>query len=79
MVKNPPANSGDTDTLSILDPGRCLGVEGNPLQYFLSGNPHGQSLQACRSLWGHRVRHDLATEQQDYRLKYSKNYKGIER
>ena len=60
MVKNPPANSGDTDTLSIPDPERSLGVEGNPLQYFLSGNPYGQSRQAC--LWGHRVRHDLATE-----------------
>ena len=81
MVKNPPANEGDTDTFSIPDPGRSFGVENsNPIQYFLSGNPHGERHQACHSQWDHRVRHDLATEQkQDYRLRYNKNYRGLER
>ena len=38
MVKNPPANEGDTG--SIPGSGRSLGVEiGYPLQYSCLGNP----------------------------------------
>ena len=73
------ADTGDVD--SILQVGRSPGgAHGNPIQYFLSGNPHGERHQACHSPWDHRVRHDLATEQkQDYRLRYNKNYRGLER
>ena len=44
VVKNPPANSGDTrDVGSIPGLGRSPGVgNGNPLQYFLPGKFHGQ-------------------------------------
>ena len=41
MVKNPPANAGDTkDIVSIPGSGRSLGGgNGNPLQYSCLGNP----------------------------------------
>ena len=41
MLKNPPANAGDTrDTDSIPGSGRSPGVgNGNPLQYSCLGNP----------------------------------------
>ena len=44
MVKNPPANAGDTrdarDTLSIPGSGRSPGIgNGNPLQYSCLENP----------------------------------------
>ena len=49
MVKNPPANAGDSrDTVSIHGSGRSPGVgNGNPLRYIL-GKFHGQ-----RSLAGY--------------------------
>ena len=38
VVKNPPANAGDTG--SVLELGRSTGERnGNPLQYFYMGNP----------------------------------------
>ena len=41
VVKNPPANAGDTgDASSIPEPGRSPGEgNGNPLQYSCPGNP----------------------------------------
>ena len=41
MVKNLPANSGDTEIcVQSLSSGRCPGEgNGNPFQYFLFGNP----------------------------------------
>ena len=41
VVKNSPANAGDTgDFHSISESGRCPGVgNGNPLQYSCLGNP----------------------------------------
>ena len=39
MVKNPPANAGDSG--SILGPGRSPG-EGNGTPVFLPGKSHGQ-------------------------------------
>ena len=50
MVKNPPANAGDMrDAGSIPGSGRSLGGgNGNPLQYSLPGESHGQ-----RSLVGY--------------------------
>ena len=63
VVKNPPANAGDTGL--ILGLGRSPG-EGNgyPL-VFLPGKFHGERSLVGYSPWGHkRDGHDLATEQQ---------------
>ena len=53
VVKNPPANGGDTrDTGSIPESGRSLGGgHGNPLQYFCLENPMDRSLEGY-SPWG---------------------------
>ena len=64
VVKNPPANAGDSN--SILGSGRSPGDgKGNPLQYSCLGNPmdRGRSLVGY-SPRGCRVRHDLVTQQQ---------------
>ena len=62
MVKNPPANAGDSG--SILGPGRSPG-EGNGTPVFLPGKSHGQMSLVGYSPWGHkRVRHNLVTEKQ---------------
>ena len=56
MVKNVPANAGDTSNVgSIPESGRCPGAgNGNPLQCSCLENPHGQrSLVGC-SPWGHK-------------------------
>ena len=54
LVKNPPANAGDTrDVGSIPGSGRSLGGgHGNPLQYSCLENPHGQRSQAGYSPCG---------------------------
>ena len=39
-----------------------------PTPVFLPGKSHGQGSLAGYSLWGRRVRHDLATEQQQHAL-----------
>ena len=52
MVKNPPANAGDTGL--ILGSGRSPGVgNGNPLQYSSLGNSMHRSLLGYSS-WGHK-------------------------
>ena len=59
MVKNPPANAGDTrDEGSIPGLGRSLGGgNGNPLQYSCLENPMDKG--ACGLQVGfQRVRHD---------------------
>ena len=63
VVKNPPANTGDTG--SIPGSGRSPGEgNGNPLQYSCLGNPNGQRSLVDYSLWGSKgVRHDLAMKQ----------------
>ena len=64
MVKNPPANARDVGLTPGLgrSPG---GGNGNPLQYFLPGESHGQRSPAGYSPWGcKRVGQDLTTEQQ---------------
>ena len=63
VVKNPPANAGDSG--SIPGSGRSLGGgHDNPLQFFLPGESHGQRSLAGYSPWGHKIiRHDLATKQ----------------
>ena len=63
-VMNMLANAGDVDSI----PGLRRSPEernGNPLQYSSLGNPVWQWGLAGYSLWGcKRVRHDLATKQQ---------------
>ena len=56
MVKNLPANAGDSrDAGSILWLARSPGVEnGNPLQYSCLENPHGQRRLVGYSPWGHK-------------------------
>ena len=65
MVKNLPANAGDTgDGGSIPGSGRSPGEgNGNPLQYSCLEKSHRQrSLVDC-SPWDCRVKLDLATKQ----------------
>ena len=51
VVRNLPANAGDTG--SISDPGRSPGEgNGNPLQYSCLKNPHGQRSLAAYSPLG---------------------------
>ena len=56
MVKNPPANAGDTrDAGLIPGSGRSPGEgNGNPLQYSFLGKFHGQRSLAGSSPWGHK-------------------------
>ena len=63
MVKNPPVNAGDMG----LNPesGRCPREgNGNPLQYSSLGNPMDRGAWWATVHEVKRVRHDLATEQQ---------------
>ena len=61
VVKNPPANAGDVD--SIPGSGRPPGAgKGNPLQYSCLGNPTDQRSLAGCSPWGQRVRHNGPAE-----------------
>ena len=64
VVKNPPANAGDTGLIPGLGkiPWRR---KWQPSPVFLPGNPQGQRSLVCYSPWGRkRDGHDLATEQQ---------------
>ena len=66
VVKNPPANVEDTD--SVLGLGRSSG-EGNgnsqPTPVFLPGKSHGQRSLMGYSPWGcKRAGHELVTKQQ---------------
>ena len=56
VVKNPPANAGDTgDSGSIPGLGRSPGGgNGNSLQYSCLEKSHGQRNLAGYSLWGHK-------------------------
>ena len=62
MVKNPPANAGDMDSIPGLrrSPG---GGHGNPVQYSCLRKSNGQkkSLAVC-SPWGHRESGTTAAE-----------------
>ena len=64
MVKNLPANAGDTGLILGLrrSPGEG---NGTPTLAFFPGRSHGQRSLADYSLWGcKKVGHDLATKQQ---------------
>ena len=60
MVKNLPANTGDTEDLdSILGSGRSPGGgNGNPLQYSCLGNSMDRGPGGPQSTGLQRVRHD---------------------
>ena len=64
VVKNPPANAGDTGSIPGL--GRSPGEKiGNSLQYSRSGKSHGQRNLVGYSPRSHRrVRYNLVTKQQ---------------
>ena len=71
MVKNPPANAGDTgDTGSIPGLGRSPGGgNGNPLQYSCLENPMDRRAWWATFHGDHkRVGHDLTTKQQRQHL-----------
>ena len=62
-VKNLPANTGDMGSIPGL--GRSPGEgDGNPLQYSCLGNPMDRGAWQVQSMGSQRVRHDLATKQQ---------------
>ena len=68
MVKNLPANAGDTGREGYPGEGN-----GNPF-LFLPRTPHGQRSLAGYSPWDHkRDRHDLATKQQQRFRKKNKD------
>ena len=60
MVKNLPANAGDTgDESSVPGLGRSPGGRhGNPLQYSCLGKSGGQRNLVGYGPWGYRVRHN---------------------
>ena len=66
MVKNPPANVGDTgDAGSIPGSGRSPGVgNGNLLQYSYLGNTMDRGAWQATVHGSQRVGHDLVTKQQ---------------
>ena len=66
MVKNPPANAGDARELGLIPKsGRSHGEgNGNPLQYSCLGNPRDRTAWQATVHGVQRVRHDLATKQQ---------------
>ena len=64
MVKNPPANAGNTEAL-CFNPwiGKIpWSRKWQPTPVFLSGRYHGQRSLGGYSPWGHRVRPDLVTK-----------------
>ena len=63
VVKNPPANAGDTRYTGLIpELGRFPGVgNGNMLQYSCLENSRDRVWWAATHC-GHRVRHDLASE-----------------
>ena len=60
MVKNPPANAGNTgDADSIPESGKSPGGgHGNSLQCSCLGNPMDQEPGGLQSMGSQRVRHD---------------------
>ena len=75
MVRNPPANAGDTGDVHLIrvrkKPWRRKWKH-NPV--FLPGKSHGQRSLVAYSPWGlKRVRHDLVTKQQQQHSLYTTN------
>ena len=70
-VKNLPANTGDAGEAGLIpgsrrSPGKG---NGNPLQYSCLGSPMDREDAGYSPLGSKRVRHDLATKQQQYQNK----------
>ena len=67
MVKNPPANAGDTDLILGLgrSPGEGNGTHSNILPWKIPWTEEPGRLQSTRS---QRVGHDLATKQPQQQL-----------
>ena len=63
MVKNVPANAGDTGLIPGSERSPGAG-NGNTLQYSCPGNPTDRGAQWARVQGVTRVGHDLATKQQ---------------
>ena len=67
VVKSLPANARDAGDMCSIpgSEGSAGGGKWQPTSVTLSGKSHGQRSLVGYSPWGHkRVRHDLATEQQ---------------
>ena len=62
-VKNLPANARDTGLISALGKPHGEG-NGNPFLYAYLGNPMGRGPGSLQSMGSQRVRHNLATQQQ---------------
>ena len=59
VIKNPPANAGDRDAVSIPGSGRSPGGgNGNSLQYSCLGNLGTEEPGGLRSIGSQRVGHD---------------------
>ena len=66
MVKNAPANAGDSGL--IPGSGRCPGEgNGTPLQYSCWKTPWTEESSSLQAMGSQRVRDDLVTEQQAIR------------
>ena len=59
VIKNPPANAGDTVSIPGSEPGK---ENGNPLQYSCLGNPMDRGAWWATVHGVPRVGHDLATK-----------------
>ena len=58
MVKDPPANAGDTGDAGLI-PGRAPGGgDGNPLQYSCLENPMDRGAWRVQSMGSQSVGHD---------------------
>ena len=64
VLKNLPANAGDTGDMGLIPGSRrsSRGGNGNPLQYSCLGNPMEEA-GGLQSKGSQRVEHDLATQE----------------
>ena len=75
--KESTCNAGDLNLIPWL--GRSPGEgHGNPLQYSVLENPHGQRSLAGYGPWGCRVRHDWVTKHTHTKTSVSKSEESLE-
>ena len=65
VVMNPPAIAGDVGLVPVLERSPRKG-NGSPLQYAGLGHPTDKGAWWAKFIGSQRVRHDLATEQQQW-------------
>ena len=65
VVMNPPAIAGDVGSVPVLE-GSPREGNGSPLQYAGLGHPTDKGAWRAKSIGSQRVRHDLATTQQQW-------------